>query len=137
MRFFVRMLYAGIAIILVLASGRAWGASMEKPSDEGLFTVTLKMTAQHPAVGDNPFTLTIRDARSGAGVEKAAIEVIPWMTMHGHGSSKKAAVRETGGGLYTVHNVYFTMPGTWDLMVNINKKGKKDSLTFTLKNVTN
>jgi hypothetical protein len=108
---------------------------MGKKSDGGFYAVDLQIVPSQPIVGKNIVTLTIYDGRSNAKIEGAAIEVIPWMTIHGHGSPKNSIVKEQGGGKYTAENVYFTMEGDWDLLINITKNGIKDTVIFAVKNV--
>lgn len=124
-----------IVIVLFLFSGRSAAGAIEKQSDGGLYTVNLRIEPLQPVVGNNTVTLTIRDSRSKVRIEGAAIEVIPWMTMHGHGSSKGTTVKERGSGIYTVENVYFTMEGDWDLLINIRKNKAKDTVTLPVKKV--
>ncbi len=80
-------------------------------------------------------TLSITDARTSSPIDGAAVEVIPWMTMHGHGSPKKPSVKSLGSGRYKVENIFYTMEGDWDLMVNIQRKGVSDTATFTVTGV--
>jgi hypothetical protein len=108
---------------------------MGKKSDGGFYAVDLQIVPSQPIVGKNIVTLTIYDGRSNAKIEGAAIEVIPWMTIHGHGSPKNSIVKEQGGGKYTAENVYFTMEGDWDLLINITKNGIKDTVIVSVKNV--
>lgn len=131
----VRSSVIPIFIVLFLFSGGSAAGANETPSDGGLYTVSLRIERSQPVVGNNTVTLTICDSRSNVGIEGAAIEVIPWMTMHGHGSSKKTTVKERGGGIYTVENVYFTMEGDWDLLINIQKNSAKDTVTLPVKKV--
>lgn len=48
-------------------------------------------------------------------LEGAWIEVDPWMPEHGHGSDTRAIAIEEGGGLYSVDELSFSMPGAWEL----------------------
>ncbi len=111
-------------------------AGTSKTTDGKLFKIELQPEPSEPIVGTNAVLLAITDARSNAPVDGAAIEVIPWMTMHGHGSPKKPAVKPLGSGRYKVENIFYTMEGDWDLMVNIQHKGASDTATFTVTGVT-
>ncbi len=125
-------------IVLVLFFyGISAAESMGKKSDGGFYAVDLQIVPSQPIVGKNTVILTIYDGRSNAKIEGATLEVIPWMTIHGHGSPKNAIVKEQGGGKYDVENVYFTMEGDWDLLINITKNGIKDTVIFTVKKVKN
>ncbi len=61
-------------------------------------------------------------------IRTTSIEVIPWMTVHGNGSPKNAMIKEHGCSEYAIENVYFTMVGDWDLLINIMKYEIKDTV---------
>ncbi len=133
----MRVLRIGTAILLallfVLVSSGAGGA--EKTTDGNLYRIDLRLDPEQPVVGSNAIVLTLSDVRSNAVIDKAGIEVIPWMTMHGHGSPKKPSVKALGSGRYRVENIFYTMEGDWDLMVNIKHNGAQDTATFTVTGV--
>ncbi len=107
-----------------------------KTTDGKLYRIELQPEPPQPVVGTNAVLLAIADARSNAPIDGAAVEVIPWMTMHGHGSPKIPAVKPLGSGRYRVDNIFYTMEGDWDLMVNIQHKGTSDTATLTITGVT-
>lgn len=133
----ITLLLTPVVLILILFCGISPAEPTGSKSDGGLYAVDLQIIPSQPVVGKNTVILTIYDGRTNAKIEGAAIEVIPWMTMHGHGSPKNAIVKEQGGGKYAVENVYFTMEGDWDLLINITKNGIKDTAIFTIKKVKN
>ncbi len=112
-------------------------AGMNRITDAKLFRVELELEPAQPIVGTNAVVLTVSDARSNLKIDDASIEVVPWMTMHDHGSSKKPSIKNMGSGRYQVENVYFTTAGEWDLLITIEKKGVKDSAIFSISNVKN
>ncbi len=61
-------------------------------------------------------------SRSGPYIApRGQVSVFLWMPEHGHGSSP---VQVTGdGGEYEVSEVYFIMPGNWDIHVQIKSGG--------------
>ncbi len=125
------------ALILLLAFLVDSGiAGTIKTTDGKLYRIEFQPEPSEPVVGTNAVILTVYDARSDAKIDKAGIEVIPWMTMHGHGSPKKPSVKSLGSGRYRVDNIFYTMEGDWDLMVNIQHKGASDTATFTVTGVT-
>ncbi len=130
----LRLINAAAFILLFFLAGSGI-ASTNKTTDSKLFKIELRPEPSEPVVGTNAVLLAITDARSNAPVDGAAIEVIPWMTMHGHGSPKKPAVKPLGSGRYKVENIFYTMEGDWDLMVNIAYKGASDTVTFSISNV--
>lgn len=108
---------------------------MNRTTDAKLFRLELDIEPSQPVVGNNAAMLTVSDARTNRIVDDAVIEVVPWMTMHGHGSSKKPAIKKSENGRYHVENIYYTMEGDWDLIVTIQKGGSRDTATFPVVHV--
>ena len=104
-------------------------------TDAKLFRLELELEPKQPVVGINAAVLIVTDAQSNRPIDDAVIEVVPWMTIHGHGSPKKAAIKKMGAGRYRVENLYYTMEGDWDLIITIQNKGAKDSATIPILNV--
>lgn len=103
-------------------------------SDEGSFTIKVRMEPSRPVIGDNAVMLTVLD-RTNNPVEGAVVEVVPWMTAHSHGSSRKTVVKERGKGVYFVEDVTFTMAGDWDLLITIRKDQTEDRAIITVRGV--
>lgn len=110
-------------------------AGITRTTDAKLFRVELEIDPSQPIVGSNAAVLLVIDARSNQKIDDALIEVAPWMTVHGHGSSKKPVVQKAGNGRYRVENLYYTMEGDWDLIVTIQKGASRDTATFPVVNV--
>lgn len=109
---------------------------IEQKSLNGTFVVQLQVKPDPPRMGiNNTAILIVYERDSKVKVEGALIEVTPWMTVHSHGSSKKAKIKEKGDGVYTIEDVYFTMEGEWDLIVKIAKNKQEDQVVFTFRNV--
>lgn len=121
--------------VILAASVKAVAGAAEWRSEEGHFLIKAQTDPQRPVVGNNVVILTILDGRSRAPVEAATVEVVPWMTMHGHGSSKKTRIRERGGGAYVVEDVFFTMAGDWDLLITLRKEKIEDKGTVPIRDV--
>ena len=124
-----------IVISLFLICSNISLAGITRTTDVNLFRVELEIEPSHPIVGSNAAILAVFDTRSNQKIDDALIEVVPWMTMHGHGSPKKPAIKRTEGGKYRVENLYYTMEGDWDLIVTIQKGDSKDTATFPIVNV--
>lgn len=105
-------------------------AAMNSVTDAELFLLELQLEPATPIVGDNAAMLTVSDARSNRKIDDAVIEIVPWMTMHGHGSSNKPVIKRVAAGQYHVENLYFTMEGTWDLLVTIQNGNLHDTATL-------
>jgi hypothetical protein len=117
-----------IPIVFVLAfAGSSLAADADHRTKKGSFIFVLQAEPSAPVVGSNRIMLTIRDAGSGAAVEGATVRVVPWMSMHGHGSPKETRVQEKGNGVYEVDDVYYSMEGSWDLLVSIQKGNLEDA----------
>jgi hypothetical protein len=88
-------------------------------STSGALNVAVHAETGHgPARGVNAFRFVITDA-GGAPVDGLLLTIIPWMPDMGHGSSVTPTVTAQGGGAYVISEVYFAMPGRWDLISNI------------------
>ncbi len=124
-----------LSILVFVSVETSFAETVEKRTDAGYFIVKLRADPSPPVVGTNTLTVAVRDGRSHAAVEGAVLEVVPWMTLHGHGSSKKARVEEIGKGEYEVDNVYFTMEGDWDVLITVHKGDIKDTASVTFKNI--
>jgi len=122
-----------IATVFVLAlAGLAFGSGTDHRTKKGSFIFVMQAEPSEPAVGSNMAMLTIRDARSGAAVEGATVKVVPWMSMHGHGSPKETRVKEKGNGVYEVDDVYYSMEGPWDLLITIQKGNVEDAASVAI-----
>jgi hypothetical protein len=110
-------------------------AGMARTTDAQLYRLELEIEPAQPVVGTNAAVLTVTDARTNRPADDAVLEVVPWMTMHGHGSPKKPAIKKTGAGQYRVDNIFFTMEGDWDLLVTVQKGDSKDTTTFPIMKV--
>lgn len=83
-------------------------------SDSGALVVEVRTSPQPPARGTNAVELTVTRAADGAPVPGLAVGVQPWMPSMNHGTSTPT-VTDQGDGRYLVTDVYFYMPGTWQL----------------------
>ena len=61
-----------------------------------------------------------------------SITVEPWMPDHGHGSDRSPEVSRTEQDLYLIENVVYTMPGFWELRVEVMTQSGADTLVFEL-----
>jgi YtkA-like len=80
-----------------------------------LFVAVYAEVGRTPARGENAFRYVVADS-SGAPVDGVQLTVAPWMPDMGHGSSVTPLVTAAGAGAYVVTDVYFAMPGRWDLV---------------------
>lgn len=107
----------------------------QRQTENGLFTVEVLIEKSDLKIGENkPIKLILRDS-SGNPIDGAHINATPWMMEHGHGSNKHTQVQEKGNGLYIIENIYLTMKGKWDLIIEIKHKDKEDTLVIPLPKV--
>lgn len=100
-----------------------------RSSDDGDFKVAIATSPVQPVTGTNQLRLYVFKGM-GTPVTGATIDVEPWMPGHGHGSTEVPIVAEDGDGWYTVSNVFYTMPGYWELYIDIDDAVDTDSVTF-------
>ncbi len=124
-----------LTILMLSSAASSLAQTAEQRSDSGFFVVSVRMEPAAPVIGPNSARVAVRDARTGAAVEGATLEVTPWMTMHGHGSTKKTHLKELGNGVYAVDDIVFTMGGDWDLLIAIEKGGVKDTASVAIRNI--
>jgi hypothetical protein len=63
--------------------------------------------------------LTLKLTVDGEALEGAEVDLEPWMPAHDHGSNTEPVVVEEGDGIYRVDDLTFSMPGLWDITVDI------------------
>jgi len=115
------------AVFVLAFAGLTFGSGTDHRTKKGSFIFVVITEPPKPVVGSNMVMLTIRDASSGAAVEGATVKVVPWMSMHGHGSPKETQVKEKGNGVYEVDDLYYSMEGPWDLLITIQKGNIEDA----------
>jgi len=123
-------LAAGIASLVAMgaacssaspASGATFPADAytTTPSDSGALVIDVRTSPQPPSRGTNDVQLTVTRASDGTPVDGVSLDVQPWMPAMGHGSSTPTVTAQ-GGGVYLVTEVYFYMPGAWELRTSIS-----------------
>jgi len=117
-----------IATVLVFVFGAStFAVAIDQRTKNGAFIYLIQMEPSEPVVGSNIVILTIRNASTGATVEGATVKMVPWMSMHGHGSPKETHIKEKGNGIYEASDVYYSMEGSWDLLITIQKGNVEDA----------
>jgi hypothetical protein len=92
----------------------AYGVSAPYPR---LLIEILSYDPTAPALGDNTWTLLIRD-QAGRPITGATMTGTELMPAHGHGGVKPVVIQEEGNGVYAV-TMNFNMPGEWQTTVQI------------------
>lgn len=102
-------------------------------SEQGLYLVDVQFAGTSFRVGKNVMEITMNDRNTRKPVEqKLAIEVVPWMPVHEHGSMDRAKVAYLGKGRYRVENLSFTMPGDWEVYFKIMDNGREDTAVLNV-----
>ena len=94
---------------------------MVLPSAAGTKQVTVWTSPQPPEKGVNAVRLLVSDATTGVPLDGLAVQAVPWMPSHAHGTSAKTRVLAEDGGMYQVDNVYLYMDGTWQLRTSLGE----------------
>jgi hypothetical protein len=103
-------------------------------SDQGQLDVTLvdnrpgAADANSPpgswARGSNTWEIEIRDV-SGQAVPGLAVEAVPRMPDHGHGTPVTPETTDEAGGRYLITPLYLYMSGYWQVTLNIRPPGSE------------
>jgi hypothetical protein len=105
--------------------------SREGTSGAFQFVVT-DIAPAPPSTGVTTWQLKLLDA-SGQPVKDATFPTIKtWMPQHMHSSTAQPLPTNNGDGTYTVGNIYFFMPGVWQVTFNAQSGSTTDSAVFTL-----
>lgn len=102
----------------------------ELVTDQGLYLLHIQMDPDPPTAGDAELVFMIHDAEDDSMIMGAAVTVTPWMPEMDHGLSEDPVIVEDGG--YYTATFAYTMPGTWDLVFDIDGELGQDSGTLTV-----
>ena len=87
------------------------------PAEVGPPSLEATIDPDPPIVGRNAMVIDVLDGQ-GAGIDGAALTVVPWMDVHGHGSTEEPLIEALGGGSYQASPITFTMQGPWEVNVD-------------------
>lgn len=119
-----------IVILLFFCSQALYAADNIQKTEKGLFTLEATVSNRSLTSGVNALELVVRD-KSGKNVELAEITVTPWLPAMGQGVWDKPAISERGSGKYLLQNIVITMPGKWELRIEVKKGSLRDKGVFT------
>lgn len=124
MRPTLRILACALAPLLVSAaacssdSDDSTANPSGKEAERGL-EITAYFTPDPPVVGENTLHIRVEDL-NGLPQTGAVVIVDPQMPAMGHGSSAEPVVTEDDEpGDYTASPVTFTMPGEWEVTIDV------------------
>jgi hypothetical protein len=110
--------------------GDAFVAGMSQTTRDQSMTIELvSAEPAAPANTDNFWTLALSDSER-APVDAATVVAVPYMVDHGHGAAAQLAV-PTGNGQYDLGPLTLTMPGYWEIGLEITlADGTKTSASY-------
>tara|TARA_B100000925_G_C21808487_1_gene387741 strand:- start:60 stop:542 length:483 start_codon:yes stop_codon:yes gene_type:complete len=98
-----------------------------------LYTVEIITAEPDPASkGKNDWTISVTDSNNVA-VSDATLTVVPFMSVHGHGTSPSSFTANQGdqAGEYIFTELNFIMSGAWEMTFTISVKEETDAGTTT------
>jgi len=98
-------------------------------TNNGDFSVEVIFREGTLKLGLNEMDIIVHD-KLDSDVTGGNVSVTPWMPDHGHGTAMVPMVMERGGGTYSARNIDITMPGRWQLKINISNVRTSDEATF-------
>ena len=132
-----RALVVGAVLVLAIGAGCGDADDSEPEANDGQvesalgeFQGVFAHDPVSPQTGEATLDMELTDA-SGAAVAGADISVEPWMPAHGHGSPETPQVSETEAGRYQVTNIVYSMPGEWELRIDVDAGGTTDRFVLT------
>ncbi len=131
--FSMALLFVATIMLLFPQQGKT-EESLNKTSENNKLQVEITPPKDGFKVGTNNLNLTIIDT-NGKSLTGANITITPWMPGMGHGVMLKPEVTEAGKGNYAATNVGFSMPGQWQLIVNVDSKDLDDKVIFGFANI--
>jgi hypothetical protein len=126
---------AAVAAFATLLTGCGTPAgldlSLDKQTTSGVYRVALVPPAQAPAINQMHSWQVKLAAPDGTPVHGAKFAVDGGMPQHGHGLPTQPRVtREVGDGTYALDGMKFSMPGWWEVKLDIQGPRGADKVTF-------
>lgn len=99
----------------------------------GHFSTSVEPVDTPMAVGiTGPWLVTVRD-RARKPVRGCSVALDGWMPAHGHGlPTAPRMTRELGQGVYLIEGMRLSMPGVWELRLQVSGCGETDTAVFPL-----
>jgi len=109
---------------LALTACAADEATQILHSDGGGYHMELTLSPAEPVAGEDvTATLNVLNHHESTPVTGAAVDMTPWMPMHDHGINDEVSVSELGEGDYE-GTFAFSMPGSWELRLDLDDSGE-------------
>jgi hypothetical protein len=120
----VQLTVVALGATLVAGCSSASSSAPENPfplsvvSDTGQLRLQVS-AASAPVVGTNAVEFAVTRTSDETPIDGLQVTVVPWMPAMDHGTASPA-VTQVGGGKYSVKDLYFFMPGTWQLQTSFS-----------------
>ena len=99
-------------------------------SEAGHFEGTFDFDPDPSVTGDNDVHAMLTTT-GGEAVVGATLTVEPWMPSMGHGSATTPTAEDMGEGHYHIASIDFTMPGSWEVRIDIDSEHGDDRFVLT------
>lgn len=107
--------------------------SLDKSSAAGLYHVTLVPPASQPPINQMHAWQVKLATPEGTPVQGARFAVGGGMPQHGHGFPTRPRItRELPDGRYVLDGMKFSMPGWWDLKLDLQGPAGADQVVFNI-----
>lgn len=120
-----------MATAFFLFSGLAMAKDFEVTKTAGDYTLVVTIDKNPPTTGDNNLSVAVKD-KAGADVTDAKVSLGYSMpAMPGMPAMNYTANAELSGKIYKT-KVNFSMSGSWNMIVKIDRGGKTAQVRFTV-----
>lgn len=129
--FFLLSFAAFASLAACMSPPTGLNLALDRPTAHDKYRVQVHSLADPIVINKmHAWEIRLRSA-SGEPVTGAKIGVDGGMPQHGHGFPTRPAVtRELGDGRYLLEGMKFSMPGWWELKLNIDAADGSDDVTF-------
>lgn len=105
--------------------------ALDRPTDRNTYQIELHSLADPIEINKiHAWEIKVRNP-TGEAVTNARIDVDGGMPQHGHGFPTQPKVtRELGDGRYLLEGMKFSMPGWWEIKLNVTSSLGADNVTF-------
>ena len=106
--------------------------ALDKPTANGTYRVALVPPVDTVAINKMHAWQVKVSTPAGQPVQHARVDVDGGMPQHGHGLPTHPRVtRELSPGTYLVEGMKFSMPGWWEVKLDVHAQPGDDKVTFT------
>jgi len=127
-----RQKHAAVAAILLLILPVTDAMAEQWMSERGVYTISFESSLEPIEINRiHNWTLTITS--DGEPVTGASLAVVGGMPVHDHGMPTRPRVtEEVAAGVYVLGGMRFHMNGRWEVSIEIDANGKRDTAIITL-----